>query len=135
MEVQRVALPARRDARGTLVVAELTQGVLPFEVQRLFWQVDVPPGAVRGQHAHKRWWEALIPVSGGLRVVLDDGTERVEVWHDDPASALILPPRVWVELRDFLPGTALLVLASEPWAEAGYWRDYAAFVEDVRAGR
>ena len=131
-EVRRISFPARRDDRGALVVAELEQGAVPFPVRRLFWQVGVPVGAVRGEHAHKTLWEALIPVAGRLRVVVDDGRARREEWLDDPAVALVLPPRVWVELHDFAPGTALLVLASAPWDGDDYWRDYDAFLRDVR---
>lgn len=130
--VRRISFPSQRDERGALVVAELEHATVPFPVRRLFWQVGVPVGAVRGQHAHKTLWEALIPVAGALRVSVDDGFGRRDEFIDDPAVALLLPPRVWVELHDFLPGTALLVLASAPWDGDDYWRDYGAFLRDVR---
>ena len=43
--------PERSDARGSLVVTEGAEG-LPFVPARFFVIHDVPPGAVRGVHAH-----------------------------------------------------------------------------------
>jgi uncharacterized RmlC-like cupin family protein len=122
------------DARGGLTIAEAPRHV-PFEIKRIFFMYGVGAGASRGTHAHRTLEEMVVAASGSLRVRVDDGRGAVrEFALAAPDDALYLPPMVWVELFDFTPGTVALVLASDVYVEADYFRDRAEFeraVEDV----
>ena len=52
-------------------------------------------------------------------------------WHeevlDSPDLGLYIGPMIWHEMHDLAPGTVLLSLASAPYDEADYIRDFAAF--------
>jgi dTDP-4-dehydrorhamnose 3,5-epimerase-like enzyme len=99
------------EPRGTLTAAERPQ--LPFPIARYFVVRDVPPGAVRGGHAHQHVHELLNCVIGRCTVEVRwaGGYERYVL--DDPTLALHLPPHNWVECRDFSEGATLLVLCSD----------------------
>jgi len=73
----------------------------------------------------------LIAMHGGCRVHLDDGATRQSVMLDDPTCALQLDTWVWHELTDFAPATAIAVLASTPYEEAEYVRDYDTFKREA----
>jgi hypothetical protein len=124
-------LPRIQDPRGNLTFAEGNRHV-PFEIRRVYYLYDVPAGAERGGHAHRRLHQVLVAVSGSFRVRLDDGTERRTVLLNRPYTALHIVPGIWRELEDFSSGSVCLVLASERYDEADYWRDYTSFLDAVR---
>lgn len=47
--------------------------------------------------------------------------------HSDTKAALLLYPHVWRTMRDFEPGTMLMVVANMKYDEADYIRDRAEF--------
>jgi hypothetical protein len=47
---------------------------------------------------------------------------------DRPDQVLIVPPGLWRDFTALEPGTTLMVLASDPYEEADYIRDYNDFL-------
>ena len=66
-----IDIPKIEDRRGNLSVVEEFKNV-PFHLARDYWLYDVPAGAMRGGHAHKRLKQLLIALSGSFTVTLDD---------------------------------------------------------------
>jgi hypothetical protein len=111
---------------GSLTPVEALEDV-PFEIKRVFYLYDVPVGTERGFHAHRELHEVIVVVAGSIDITLDDGRRRATVTCNSPTRGLHLVPGVWIEQRNFAPGTVGLVFASEHFDEADYIRDYAAF--------
>ena len=109
-----VRIPSVEDGRGALAFAEVGR-VIPFSVERVFWIYDVPEDACRGGHAHWTCHEFVVPVCGAFTVVLDDGVVRSELRMARRDEGVVIPAGVWCELRDFAPGTVLLVMASQSY--------------------
>jgi hypothetical protein len=65
-------------------------------------------------------------------VVLDDGTEKQSYFLNRSYYGLYVPKMVWRELEDFSSGSICLVLASAPYDEADYIRDYDTFLATLR---
>lgn len=126
-----IRIPCVRDERGALAFAEV-QRVIPFDVERVFWIYDVPKDVCRGGHAHWTCHELVVPVNGAFTVVLDDGQMRSEIRMERPDEGVLIPAGVWCELRDFAPGTVLLVMASQDYQPEGYVHDYTAFIKKKR---
>lgn len=124
-------MPRILDPRGALTFAESSVHV-PFPIQRIYYLYDVPGGAQRGGHAHRRLRQVLIAVAGSFDVVLDDGEARQRYTLNRSYLGLYVGEMVWRELENFSSGSVCLVLASEPYDEADYFRDYDAFLRDVR---
>lgn len=129
---QIVNLPKIPDARGNLTFIEGGRHV-PFQIARVFYLYDVPGGADRGGHTLKQCHQFIVAMSGSFDVVLDDGTERRRVHLNRSYFGLHIPPMIWRELDNFSSGAVCMVLASHPYSEGDYYRDYAAFLEAVRA--
>jgi hypothetical protein len=122
-----VPIPTISDNRGSLAVAELG-GALPFTAARAFMVFD-PPGAItRGGYAHRQCQLFLIAIGGSVAVKVDDANERQEYLLDGPSVGLHIPAGIWSEQRYPGPASRLLVLASEPYDEADYIRDWGDFI-------
>lgn len=102
---------------------------IPFAVKRVFYLYDIPGGESRGAHAHKECHQLLIAASGAFEVFLDDGRIKRQVLLNRPDVGLHLPPGIWASEINFSGGSICLVLASEPYDEGDYIRDYHDFVE------
>lgn len=126
-----ISVPGASDARGRVNFLEPGKG-LDFQPVRLFWLHHIAPGQWRGRHGHRETKLVFIAGSGSCRVHLDDGSVKETVTLDDPARALYVAPWVWHELTDFAPQAAIMVVASTPYAEAEYLRDYDVFKREVR---
>lgn len=105
---------------------------LPFAPQRYFVVYDVPPGHVRGEHAHRRCHQLFVALGGSVTVTADNGVAKEEMVLDRPDAALHVPPMVWTTQSRFTPGAMLLVLASDPYDADDYIRDYDAFLALAR---
>lgn len=126
-----IDLPKITDPRGNLTVAEGMKDV-PFSVARVYWVYDVPAGESRGGHAHRHCREFIVAVSGSFTVTLDDGRERTTVLLNHPYQGLLVETGVWRTLDDYSSGAVCLVLASDPFSEEDYIRDYDDFKQYAR---
>ncbi len=118
-----VSLPKISDPRGNLTFVEGGQHI-PFDIQRVYYLYDVPGGAERGGHAHRALHQLIIAMSGSFDVVLDDGHEKKRYHLNRSYSGLYVCPMIWRELDNFSSGSVCMVLASNRYDEADYYRDY-----------
>ena len=122
-----IDFPKITDPRGNLTVAQAHTDV-PFPIKRAYWVYDVPAGECRGGHAHKLCKEVLIALSGSFHVTVDNGEEQKTVLLNHPYQGLLIDTDVWRTLDDFSSGAVCLVLASEPFDEDDYIREYDDFL-------
>jgi dTDP-4-dehydrorhamnose 3,5-epimerase-like enzyme len=123
-------LPVIGDPRGNLTFIESGLSV-PFDIRRVYYLYDVPGGAHRGGHAHRGLHQFVIAMSGSFDIHLDDGFEQRSHHLNRSYQGLYIPPMVWREIDNFSSGSVCMVLASEHYDEADYYRDYAEFIADA----
>ena len=122
-----IDLPKISDPRGNLTFVE-GGSQIPFDIQRVYYLYDVPGGAERGGHALKDSHQFIIAMSGSFDVVLDDGKNKKRVHMNRSYNGLYVCPMIWRELDNFSSGAVLMVLASNKYTEADYYREYADFM-------
>lgn len=130
--VRLIDLPLVHDPRGDLTFVEGGRHV-PFQIARVYYLYNVPVDAERGGHAHRELEQVVFALSGSFRMKIDDGTTKSEHWLRNPRQGLHISRMVWREMDAFSQGAVCMVLASHPYDEADYYRDYAEFLTAVRA--
>lgn len=122
-----VSLPRMSDGRGSLSFIQ-PGPLLPFEIRRVYYLYDVPEGQVRGAHGHRHLEQLMVAVAGAVDVECDDGNQRRTFRLDSPDVGLYVCPMIWRNLTGFEAGTVCMVLASERYDEADYFRNYDDFL-------
>jgi len=122
-----IDLPRIQDPRGNLTFIEGGNHI-PFGIRRVYYLYDVPGGSERGGHAHKELHQLIIAMSGSFDVLLDDGSNKKRVHLCRSYYGLYVCPMIWRELDNFSSGSVCMVLASNAYDEADYYRDYADFI-------
>lgn len=122
-----IQLPKISDPRGNLTFVE-SERHIDFLIRRVYYLYDVPGGSDRGGHAHKALRQFIIAISGSFDVVLDDGAEKKTVHLNRSYAGLTICPYIWREVNNFSSGAVCLVLASDYYDEADYFRDYDMFL-------
>ncbi len=118
-----VMFPKIFDPRGNLTFIE-QQHHIPFSLSRVYWIYDVPGGEQRGGHAFKEQEEVIIALSGSFDVLLDDGNAQKIVHLNRAYHGLYIPNMIWRRMQSFSTNTVAYVLASCPYKEDDYLRDY-----------
>jgi hypothetical protein len=112
---------------GYISVSENVLPPLPFAVQRVFWTYYTPDNILRGRHAHRATEQVIIAVASRILVTIERVDGAVEIFRlESPCIGLYVPPNVWHTIQ-YSPGAVQLVLASLPFTEEDYIRDYQEF--------
>lgn len=131
-DCRRIDLPKIQDHRGNLTFIEAGRHA-PFEFRRVYYLYDVPGGAARAAHGHKALHQLMIAMSGSFDVTLDDGFEKKTFHLNRSYFGLYIPPMIWRDLDNFSSGAVCMVLASDYFDEADYYRNYDDFIRAARA--
>lgn len=126
MNIELIKIPKIEDPRGNLSVIE--NDIVPFDIKRVYYLYDVPAGAERGGHAHKKLQQFLVALSGSFEVVLSDGNEEKIITLNKPFEGLLIRNEIWRELKNFSSGAVCLVVASEVFNEEDYIREFKDFI-------
>ncbi len=126
MDCELIELDKNHRERGNITVAE-NGGIIPFDINRVYYLYDVPGGEERGGHAHKELQQMLVAAGGSFDVVLDDGCQTRTITLNRPYQGLKIVPGIWRELKNFSSGSCCLVLASHKYDENDYFRNYQSF--------
>jgi oxalate decarboxylase/phosphoglucose isomerase-like protein (cupin superfamily) len=130
MNYKIIDIPKINNTKGNIGVIE--NDTIPFDVKRVYYLFDVPSGAKRGGHAHKKLKQVLIAISGSFDVVLKDGKSKEIVTLNRPDKGLLIENNIWRELENFSSGSVCLVLASEEFSEEDYIRNYKEYLSFVK---
>lgn len=121
-----IDLPKISEPRGNLTFVE-GDNHIPFDIKRVYYLYDVPGGAERGAHGHKRLQQLVIAMSGSFDVVLNDGVNQKRFHLNRSYYGLYVCPMMWRDITNISSGAVCLVLASDCYDEADYYRDYTEF--------
>lgn len=122
-----IEFPVISDPRGNLTFIENSSHI-PFDIQRVYYLYDVPGGASRAGHAHKELQQVLVAMSGSFDVTVDDGANKRTFHLNRSYYGLYICPMVWREIDNFSSGSVCMALASMPYDEADYYREYEDFL-------
>jgi len=93
--------------------------------------VDVPGGEIRGSHAFKENHELIIALSGSFDVILHDGAKEFKFSLNRSFYGLYIPNLIWRKMENFSTNSLAMVLASTPYDENDYLRDFKLFKHNI----
>lgn len=105
---------------------------IPFPIKRIYYIHNVPKNTQRGAHAHKTLRQILFCPFGSINILLDNGTEKVEVLLDNPSKGLVLDSCIWRDMIWMIENSVLCVAASDYYDENDYIRNYDEFMEYIK---
>lgn len=105
---------------------------IPFPIKRFYYIYSAPKGSIRGGHAHKELEQFMFCMNGKVKVILDDGSDKMDVVLDTPSKGIYVKPGLWRDIEYLEENSILAVAASEYYDEADYIRDYDKFKLYVR---
>jgi dTDP-4-dehydrorhamnose 3,5-epimerase-like enzyme len=105
---------------------------IPFDIKRVYYLYDVPGGSERGAHGHRNLKQLIVAMSGSFDVVLDDGFNKKSFHMNRSYFGLYVSPMIWRDITNVSSGAVLMVLASDFYSEADYFRDYDLFLLAAR---
>ena len=117
---------------GTLGVLEASKH-FGFPVKRIYFLTEVPAGAMRGAHAHKKLRQCFIALRGSVTLDILQHGHQTSLVLDSYRQAVVLEPGCWRDLRDFSADALLLVLASDEYDEADYMRIFEEYIDWEKA--
>lgn len=123
-----ITLEKHHHANGNLSVVE-DFNEIPFKIRRTFYLYDIPGGEARGGHAHRQLFQFIVAISGSFEVKVDDGHRQKTFTLNQSNHGLLIVPGIWATLQNFSSGSVCAVLASEPYDEDDYYREYNEFLQ------
>ena len=130
MNYKLIDIPKINNTKGNIGVIE--NDTIPFDVKRVYYLFDVPSGAKRGGHAHKKLKQVILAISGSFDVVLKNGKSKEIITLNRPDKGLLIENNIWRELENFSSGSVCLVLASEEFSENDYIRSYKDYLSFIK---
>lgn len=127
-----IDLPRIYDPRGNLTFVQNGDDKVPFNIARVYWIYDVPAGEERGGHSHIFNESVLIAVNGSFTVNLFDGKKWAHYLLNRPFQGLYIPTGVWRTIDNYASGSVCMALASHPYEEEDYIRDFEEFKRTVQ---
>ena len=130
LDVKLLKLPQILDERGNLSFLEENNHI-PFIIERAYWIYDVPGGERRGGHSYYKNQEFIIAISGSFDVIVDDGNVKQTFSLNRSYYGLYIPCAMWRTLENFSTNSLALIVASTPYEEEDYERDYAHYIKSI----
>lgn len=118
--------PSNRGILSTIDIEKLVALPPYFTIKRIFFVTKVPPLTFRGDHAHKKDIQVMIPLNG--QIDLDITSKHyTNVKKLLPGDFCIVEPMEWCRQLYYDEDSVLLVLCSELYNEQDYIRDFDEF--------
>jgi dTDP-4-dehydrorhamnose 3,5-epimerase-like enzyme len=101
---------------------------IPFSVKRVFTVLNSEVGSSRGKHAHRVCNQLICCVSGGVKLICDDGLQKEEIDMTPISAGVLVPAGIWAEQQCLDAHSVILVFCDQSYNEDDYIRQYDEFM-------
>lgn len=113
--------------QGKSITINEGENLPAFDIKRFYWINYSSDKITYSEHAHKSLHQVIIAVEGKVTISLESqNNELFEFLINHPNEGLYIPPMFWKKI-EYINSCVLLCLASEPYDENDYIRNYQEF--------
>ena len=116
---------------GTLVPFSIIKD-MPFKVKRIFL-IYGNKNFIRGNHAHKKCSQLLVPVSGKIEMLFENKQQKVTKILDHKfKKGHLLKPKTWCQLKFLTNNAILMVFCDQEYRFDDYIEKYKDFLKIIK---
>ncbi|MDA7695677.1 FdtA/QdtA family cupin domain-containing protein [Candidatus Pelagibacter sp.] len=116
---------------GTLIPFSLKKDI-PFQTKRIFI-IYGNKNFIRGNHAHHKCSQYLVPVLGKMEVEIENAKEKTKNALDNKKKkGLLLKPKTWCKIKFFTNNSILLVFCNKEYEYKDYIENYKEFLKIIK---
>jgi len=102
--------------------------MIPFKVRNFFY-IKSLKGVKRGAHAHKRYSQFIICLTGSCKFLVNDTKKNKEIKISKSEYGYLIPSKIWLEILFLEKNTSLICFTSGVYNESEYIRDFENFIK------
>jgi len=115
---------------GTLVPFSIIKD-MPFKVKRIFL-IYGNKNFIRGNHAHKKCSQLLVPVSGKIEVIFENKKKKITKILDHKfKKGHLVKPKTWCKLKFLTNNSILMVFCDQEYQFKDYIEKYKDFLKII----
>ena len=119
---------------GTLVPFSL-KSEIPFKTKRIFI-IYGNKNFTRGNHAHYKCSQYLIPIFGKMEVNIENSREKTKIVLDHKKKrGLLLKPKTWCKIKFINNNSILLVFCNKEYVYNDYIENYKKFLKIIKKNK
>ena len=120
--------------RGTLIPFSLKRNI-PFKTKRIFI-IYGNKNFTRGNHAHYKCSQYLIPIFGKMEVNIENSREKTKIVLDHKKKrGLLLKPKTWCKIKFINNNSILLVFCNKEYVYNDYIENYKKFLKIIKKNK
>ena len=119
---------------GTLIPFSLKKNI-PFKTKRIFI-IYGNKNFTRGNHAHYKCSQYLIPIFGKMEVNIENSREKTKIVLDHKKKrGLLLKPKTWCKIKFINNNSILLVFCNKEYVYNDYIENYKKFLKIIKKNK
>ena len=119
---------------GTLIPFSLKRNI-PFKTKRIFI-IYGNKNFTRGNHAHYKCSQYLIPIFGKMEVNIENSKEKTKIVLDHKKKrGLLLKPKTWCKIKFINNNSILLVFCNKEYVYNDYIENYKKFLKIIKKNK
>ena len=116
---------------GTLVPFSIKKNI-PFIVKRIFL-IYGNKNFVRGDHAHKKCSQLLVPVSGKIEIVCENKKSKFKkILNYRLKEGHLIKPKTWCKIKFLTNNSILMVFCDQEYKFSDYIERYKDFLKIIK---
>ena len=116
---------------GTLVPFSIKKNI-PFIVKRIFL-IYGNKNFVRGDHAHKKCSQLLVPVSGKIEIICENKKRKFKkILNYRLKEGHLIKPKTWCKIKFLTNNSILMVFCDQEYQFRDYIEKYNDFLKIIK---
>ena len=116
---------------GTLVPFSIKKNI-PFIVKRIFL-IYGNKNFVRGDHAHKKCSQLLVPVSGKIEIICENKKIKFKkILNYRLKEGHLIKPKTWCKIKFLTNNSILMVFCDQEYQFSDYIEKYKDFLKVIK---